>query len=97
MLDAAYGYERADIARSLEALLHIKALAIDSAPLVGNAARRYRDTSADFADCLFHLTAQQVGCDQTVTFDKGAARNAGMTLLTWRFAMAWRWRNCLVP
>ncbi|MEO7243039.1 MAG: type II toxin-antitoxin system VapC family toxin [Variovorax sp.] len=81
VLDSAYGLKRPDIAQSLEALLRTRELVVDAAPLVSNATRRYRDTSADFADCLIQVNAQQAGCDRTMTFDKGAAHSAGMKLI----------------
>jgi predicted nucleic-acid-binding protein len=36
---------------------------------------------ADFADCLIERTAVSAGCEQTMTFDVGAAKHAGMTLI----------------
>ena len=81
VLDSSYGLERSNIVQSLEALLRTKELIVDAAPVVSNATRGYKATSADFADCLIHGMAQHAGCDRTMTCDKGAARNAGMTLV----------------
>jgi predicted nucleic-acid-binding protein len=36
---------------------------------------------ADFADCLIERTAFGAGCTQTMTFDVGASKHAGMTLV----------------
>lgn len=57
-------------------------LVIENSSLVERAFRRYRNGSADFADCLIAVSAQAAGCRKTVTFDRRAARDAGMELLT---------------
>jgi predicted nucleic-acid-binding protein len=41
----------------------------------------YRNTRADFADCLIAASAKAAGCSRTVTFDRIAARDAGMELI----------------
>lgn len=81
VLGSAYELKRAQIAQSLEGLLRAKEVVIDRADVVSNAARLYKSTSADFADCLIQMTAHHAGCEQTMTFDKGAAHSAGMTLI----------------
>ncbi|SCK09530.1 Predicted nucleic-acid-binding protein, contains PIN domain [Variovorax sp. HW608] len=81
VLGSSYELKRQQIAQSLDALLRTKELVIDRAELVGKALRVYGGTSADFADCLIQITSAGAGCDRTMTFDKGAAQNAGMTLI----------------
>jgi predicted nucleic-acid-binding protein len=41
----------------------------------------YHKDNADFADCLIASSARAAGCSQTVTFDRNAARDAGLQLL----------------
>lgn len=41
-----------------------------------------KSSKAGFVDVLIALTARAEGCSQIVTFDKGAARGAGMLLLS---------------
>ena len=48
---------------------------------VVKALRVFNASSADFADCLIERTASAVGCTATMTFDVGAAKSAGMTLI----------------
>ncbi|GAA0764502.1 hypothetical protein [Ideonella azotifigens] len=43
--------------------------------------RVYRAGDADFADCLIERVANAAGCERAMTFDVGAAKTAGMTLL----------------
>jgi predicted nucleic-acid-binding protein len=48
---------------------------------VQKALRVYGSTGADFADCLIEQAATAAGCSRTMTFDAGAAKAAGMTLI----------------
>lgn len=81
VLGVAYGLNRAQLTEALEALLRTKELSVERAAIVWKALRVYRDSKADFADCLIACTAMSAGCERTVTFDRGAAKHAGMTLL----------------
>jgi predicted nucleic-acid-binding protein len=81
VLSSAYGLMRDQIGQALEALLRTKELSIDRADQVLRALRVFRTTSADFADCLIERSASSAGCDRVMTFDVGAAKVAGMTLI----------------
>ena len=81
VLLSAYGLEREQLARALELLLRTKTVVVDRADEVANALRRFKASSADFADCLIERTAASAGCARTVTFDVGAAKTSGMTLI----------------
>lgn len=73
VLEARYGYARADIAAAVEALCNAADLRVDVAPAVEEALRRYRAGRAGFADCLLGLVNRAAGCATTLTFDKAAA------------------------
>ena len=47
----------------------------------GDALSIIAKSNADFADCLIAVSARAAGCRKTVTFDKIAARDAGMELI----------------
>jgi predicted nucleic-acid-binding protein len=81
VLGFSYKLAREQIAQALGALIRTKEIVIDRAELVGKAVRVFSNTSADFADCLIERTAQSAGCSLTMTFDVGAAKAAGMTLI----------------
>jgi predicted nucleic-acid-binding protein len=81
VLSSAYGLTRAQLSQALDALLHARQLVVDQADQVVRALRIYSAGSADFADCLIERTAAQAGCEATMTFDRAAAKSAGMTLL----------------
>jgi predicted nucleic-acid-binding protein len=53
---------------------------VERAEIFWKALRMFQ-TTVDFADCLIERSAAAPGCERTMTFDRGAAKNAGMTLL----------------
>ena len=54
---------------------------VERADQVLRALRVFGDGKADFADCLIERSATGAGCNQTMTFDVGASKYAGMTLI----------------
>lgn len=81
VLAGSYELDRAQVAQVLEALLRSKELVVDRAELVTRALKRLDSAGADFADALIERIAAGAGCSQTMTFDTGAAKAAGMTLV----------------
>ncbi len=81
VLSSAYGLTRQQVTQALELLLRTKEVVIDHADQVLKALRVFKASSADFADCLIERSAASAGCDRTMTFDVGAAKTAGMTLI----------------
>ncbi len=81
VLSSSYDLTREQVAQALYLLLRTKEVVIDRADQVLKALRVFKATSADFADCLIERTAASAGCDRTMTFDVGAAKVAGMTLI----------------
>lgn len=69
------------VKQALEILLRTRQIVVDRADQVLRALRVYEGGSADFADCLIERTAAAAVCSETVTFDSGAAKHAGMTLV----------------
>lgn len=82
VLGAAYGLDRAQLTEALEALPRTRELIVERAEVVWKAVRIYRGSTADFADCLIACAATSAGCEHTMTFDRGAAKHAGMRLMT---------------
>ncbi|MGH9607524.1 MAG: PIN domain-containing protein [Terracidiphilus sp.] len=72
---------RDGIARILGELLARDTIVIERPEVVEKALQAYRRGKADFADCLIAAAAKAAGCDRTVTFDRIAARDAGMELI----------------
>jgi predicted nucleic-acid-binding protein len=81
VLSSAYDLNRTQVSQALEALLRTKEIVVDQAETVWKALRAYQSTRADFADCLIAETAAAAGCEQTMTFDRGAAKSGRMTLI----------------
>ena len=81
VLAAAYGLDRGHVLDALDALLSAKEVRVERAEVVWKALRTCRGTKADFADCMISICAASAGCERTLTFDRGAAKFAGMTLI----------------
>jgi predicted nucleic-acid-binding protein len=81
VLSSAYDLDRAQLVEAFEGVLRTKELVIERAEVVWKALRAFQSANADFADCLIAHSAASAGCEKTMTFDRGAAKSAGMTLL----------------
>jgi predicted nucleic-acid-binding protein len=73
--------KRAQLVDIYERLFNIKELLFDNAEAMNEALELFKNGKAGFADCMISCTARHAGCNKIVTFDKIAARDAGMTLL----------------
>jgi predicted nucleic-acid-binding protein len=82
VLSSAYGLDRQQVAAALELLLRSKEIVLDRADLVLQAQRKFGPGGADFADCLIERIASDAGCSATMTFDVGAVKAAGMSLVS---------------
>ena len=81
VLTSSYGLTDEQVTQALEAILRTKQLLVEHADQVMPALRVIAAGKADFADCLIERTASGAGCTQTMTFDVGASKHAGMTLV----------------
>lgn len=81
VLVRSYKLDREHIVQALEALLASRELVIQNAAIVWAALRIYRRGRGDFSDCLIARCAQSEGCQQIMTFDRSAAKHAGMKLV----------------
>lgn len=78
VLGSGYKLSREQLAAVLETLLRSKELVLDRADIVTQALNRFTTGGADFADALIERIAAAAGCEQTMTFDAGAIKAAGM-------------------
>jgi predicted nucleic-acid-binding protein len=76
-----YKVKKERVIQILGTLLASKDIVVDQADTVRAALHLYRLGNTDFADCLIAASAKAAGCSRTVTFDRIAARDAGMELL----------------
>lgn len=81
VLESCYAVDSAQIAQVVETLLHVDSLMVDEADVVWRALRQCKQVGGDFADALVTTLAQRAGCDTVYSFDRGAAKRSGMTLL----------------
>ncbi len=81
VMSSAYELERGQLIEALEGLLRAKELVVERAEVVWKALRIFKTANVDFADCLIERSAAAAGCERTMTFDRGAAKGAGMALL----------------
>lgn len=81
VLSSCYNLTRKQVAQALDAMLRTKQFVVEQADQVIRALRVFGTAKADFVDCLIERSASQAGCEKTMTFDAGAAKYAGMTLI----------------
>lgn len=81
VLTSSYELTGEQVAQALETILRSKQLLVERADQVMRALRVFAAGKADFADCMIERSASGAGCAQTMTFDVGASRHAGMALI----------------
>ncbi|MEO8741396.1 MAG: type II toxin-antitoxin system VapC family toxin [Casimicrobiaceae bacterium] len=81
VLEGAYDCDRAAVVAVLQRLLRAKPLVIERAEAAWQAVGMFAAGKADFADCMIERCGLVNGCDHTLTFDRLAAKDAGMRLL----------------
>jgi predicted nucleic-acid-binding protein len=81
VMTSSIGVGRDAVAQIIAELLTRETIVVERAETIEKALLRYRRGRADFADCLIAASARAAGCSRTVTFDRIAARDAGMELI----------------
>jgi predicted nucleic-acid-binding protein len=81
VLTRIYGVKKDRVAQILDKLLASRDIVVGQDDTAREALRLYRAGNTDFADCLIAASAKAAGCSRTVTFDRRAARDAGMQLI----------------
>jgi predicted nucleic-acid-binding protein len=81
VLRASFGYGKDDVLTVLSSLLSAMELTFESERAMEVALQLYRESSADFADCLHIALAAAAGEAPLWTFDRGAARVEGAQML----------------
>ena len=77
VLRSRYELAKADIVTAFSALLDTADLAFEDEPSVENAVYSWKDSAADFADCLIEARNRRLGCRATATFDGRALKLSG--------------------
>lgn len=81
VLESCYAMDKPGLCSLLAQLLQSQELVVQDAATVWKALRAFQAGAADFADCLIERSCAACGCTATLTFDRAAARTAGMQLL----------------
>ncbi len=81
VLESAYEFPRRQIADVFEKVLMTNQFWIEDVSSAWIALRAYRDGLADYSDYFQARVKRELGCTQTVTFDKQAGKAEGFELL----------------
>lgn len=82
VLKNIYKFDRESLVTITESILRAEEFKVESSDVAWTALKQFQTSAADFTDCLIARIAAINGCEMTYTFDKGAVKHAGMTLLT---------------
>jgi len=77
VLRSRYSLPKNSIIEAISGLLDAADVRFEEEPAVEEALFIWRDTTADFADCLIGAQNRRLGCRATATFDKKASRLPG--------------------
>jgi predicted nucleic-acid-binding protein len=81
VLRSRYDLAKLDVVATFSALLDTADLAFEDEPSVENAVYSWKDSTADFADCLIESRNRRLGCHATATFDSRVLKLAGFISL----------------
>ena len=81
VLTSCYALSGNQAVKAIETIVRTQQFVVERADIVVRALRVFLRGGVDLPDCLIERAAASEGCTETFTFDAGAARHAGMTLL----------------
>ncbi|MEP7313647.1 MAG: type II toxin-antitoxin system VapC family toxin [Pseudomonadota bacterium] len=77
LLRSQYELSKPEILSAFSALLDVADLAFEDEPSIEHALYSWKDSAADFADCLIEARNRRLGCEATATFYARAMKLAG--------------------
>jgi predicted nucleic-acid-binding protein len=77
----AYRYPKAAILDLLGRVLSTSQFEIENKEVVWAALEDFKNSRADFSDCLIRRLNQRLGCDETASFDSAVKGLPGFRLL----------------
>lgn len=80
VLRSRYGLQKAEIAAAISGLLDATDVQFENEPAIEEALFVWKDSAADFADCLIGAQNRRLGCRATATFDLKASRLPGFIM-----------------
>ena len=77
MLRSRYEFSKAEILSTFSTLLDVADLAFEDESSIEQALYSWKDSVADFSDCLIEARNLRLGCQATATFDGKALKLPG--------------------
>ena len=77
ILRSRYGLPKIEIIAAVSGLLDATEIQFEDEPAIEEALFMWKDSAADFADCLIGARNRRLGCRVTATFDAKASKLAG--------------------
>jgi predicted nucleic-acid-binding protein len=77
VLRSRYDMKKSEIVLAFSSLLDVAELNLEDEPSVERAVYTWKDSGAEFADCLINARNFRLGCRATATFDGKTLRVAG--------------------
>ncbi len=81
VLKRSYKQSKARICQIIEQIIRTDRIAVEDIQLVWKALEIFKETKADFSDCLLGQRNLQAGCEYTATLDDAASKTAGYVRL----------------
>lgn len=81
VLRSSFGVAKLPLQAILIRILSNAAFSVENTQAIRHALQAYFPASGELTDCLIASLARHAGCACTYTFDRHAARDAGMVLL----------------
>ncbi len=81
VLRSRYGLQKAEIIQAISSLLDATELQLEDEAAVEETLAIWKDSTADFADCLIGAHNRRVGCRATATFDTKAVKLPAFVVL----------------
>lgn len=82
VLRSKYGLSKAEIVANITKLLEAKELDYEDEESLEEALHNWKESNADFADCMIIAKSRRAGCRCLMTFDAKASRLHGAKLLS---------------
>ena len=80
VLRSRYCLSKIDIVAAISGLLDATEMQIEDEPTVEEALYVWKESGADFADCLIGAKNRRLGCRATATFDTKASKLPGFVM-----------------
>ena len=80
VLRSRYCLSKIDIVAAISGLLDATEMQIEDEPTVEEALYVWKESAADFADCLIGAKNRRLGCRATATFDTKASKLPGFVM-----------------